>query len=278
MNVSVPSSARSAARPAVSSVTSAFISVGVGAGAPGPAAVVEQRGQPRLLRAAVAVVHDRRGLDRDRAVVVLGELAARGARRPRPAGPVAERRGRRPGRVDAEGVLGHEPAVGRAQADGAGVRPQALDHGGDRVHHVVVPRTAGEAQPAGDRERPVERRARARARRSAPRTGSTSRGRRGQVVDADAGELEARPARRAAWPATTRGRQRFDTNQWSWASVPAHGNTQRSAGTPSVAGPLDRATITAAPCSTALLEFMSFVYGNPTIRLSGPAVRISSAE
>ena len=35
--------------------------------------------------------------------------------------------------------------------------------------------------------------------------------------------------------------------------------------------------MTPAPCSTALFEFMSFVYGKPIQRLSGPGVRISSA-
>ena len=43
-------------------------------------------------------------------------------------------------------------------------------------------------------------------------------------------------------------------------------------------GPLGRAQdAAAAPCSTALLEFIRFVYGKPIIRLSGDGVRISSA-
>ena len=35
--------------------------------------------------------------------------------------------------------------------------------------------------------------------------------------------------------------------------------------------------MTAADCSTALLEFMRFVYGNPIMRLSGVGVAISAA-
>ena len=59
--------------------------------------------------------------------------------------------------------------------------------------------------------------------------------------------------------------------------MPLCGNTQRSRGTPSASARSTEHRITAAPCSTALLEFSRFVYGKPIIRLSGDGVRISSA-
>ena len=68
---------------------------------------------------------------------------------------VAEAGGRRLGAVHAEGVLGDEAAVGGDEAEGAGVLAQPAGHRGDRVHDVVVPRAAGEGQPAGDGERAV---------------------------------------------------------------------------------------------------------------------------
>ena len=84
-----------------------------------------------------------------------------------------------------------------------------------------------------------------------------------------------RPASRMAGDPARVGR--LDTNGVSWASAPAHGNTQRSRGTPSASARSAEHRITAAPCSTALFEFMSLGYGQPTRRLSGPKVRISSA-
>jgi hypothetical protein len=55
---------------------------------------------------------------------------------------------RRLGAVHAEAVLGEVAAVGRDQTALAGIGDQAFGHGGDGVRHVVVPRTAGEGEPA----------------------------------------------------------------------------------------------------------------------------------
>ena len=61
---------------------------------------------------------------------------------------------RRLGPVHAEAVLGEVAAVGGDQTALAGIGDQAFGHGGDRVRHVVVPRTAGEGEPAGHGQRP----------------------------------------------------------------------------------------------------------------------------
>ena len=63
----------------------------------------------------------------------------------------------------------------------------------------------------------------------------------------------------------------------SCACVAASGNTQRSRGTPSAVALAAEHTISAADCSTALLAFMTFVYGHQIQRLSGVGVRICSA-
>ncbi len=101
----------------------------------------------------VAAVHDGPGLHRRRPLVVVLDPGARHCvdlvLRPGVAEPV----GRRGGRVDAEAVLVDVAAVGRHQADRAGVVAQCADHRGDGVAHRVVPRAAGEPQPAVDRER-----------------------------------------------------------------------------------------------------------------------------
>ena len=87
--------------------------------------------------------------------------------------------GRRLRRVDAERVLGDVAAVrptpGRVRPAGS---RRSLHHRRDRVHHVVVPRPAGEREATGARQLAVEATGRGSARRAAPPTGSTSTGRR----------------------------------------------------------------------------------------------------
>ena len=56
---------------------------------------------------------------------------------------------RRLGGVHAERVLGREPAVGPDEPVLAGLFAQVVDDRGDGVHHVVVPRAAGEGQSTG---------------------------------------------------------------------------------------------------------------------------------
>ena len=90
----------------------------------------------------------------------------------------------------------------------------------------------------------------------------------GEVVDADAGQVEGRPPGRAGWRARSGGRRAPTRSS-------GRGRRCRCAGTPSGRG-ARRAPRPArpsrgsapAPCSTALLEFMSFVYGKPIMRLS----------
>ena len=65
-------------------------------------------------------------------------------------------------------------------------------------------------------------------------------------------------------------------NQWSWASVPACRNTHRSRLMPAAVAAAAEHSTSAAPCSTLLLEFMSLVYGKPTMRLSAVGVATSS--
>ena len=150
---------------------------------------------------------------------------------------------------------------------------------GDGMADVVVARPAGEPEPAGDRERPagiVEGKARARGRRSARRRGSTSRGRRGPRRRCLRRPAPGRvsPARRMA--GEERRSARCERNQWSWASAPDSGKTHRSSGTPARRAAATEHRIRAAPWSTRSLAFMSFGYGNDTMRLVGPTVRISS--
>src|SRR5205814_6978977 len=57
------------------------------------------------------------------------------------------------GRVDPDGVFRDEAAVGRAQAERAGVVAKNVDHRGDGMRDVVVPWATRERQPARDRER-----------------------------------------------------------------------------------------------------------------------------
>src|SRR5690606_41977191 len=57
---------------------------------------------------------------------------------------------RRGGRVDADGVLAHRPAVGADEPEGAGVGAHPLHGFGDGVHRVVVVRAPEERQPTGD--------------------------------------------------------------------------------------------------------------------------------
>src|SRR5687768_14162163 len=70
--------------------------------------------------------------------------------------------------------------------------------------------------------------------------------------------------------------RRFETYGVSWASEPAWGKTQRSLGTPRARARSTEHSTSAAPCSTALFEFMSLGYGKPTMRLEASTVRISS--
>ena len=70
---------------------------------------------------------------------------------------------------------------------------------------------------------------------------------------------------------------RSDTNQWSWASAPDHGNTHFSSGTPSARASETEHMITAADWSVSRLAFMALVYGKPIHRLSAVTVAISSA-
>ena len=93
----------------------------------------------------------------------------------------------------------------------------------------------------------------------------------GEVVDADAGErrARARPAMRMAGEECRSAR--LDTNQWSWASAPAvrehpavrAGRRARSAAS------TEHMMQRRRPARPSLLEFISFVYGNPIMRLSG---------
>ena len=147
---------------------------------------------------------------------------------------VAEARRGRFGAVDAEGVLGDEAAVGGDEAHRAGILPQASRHGGDRVHDVVVPRPAREREPAGDRQGPVGARAPAPWPRSAPPTGSRSRGRCGRGRP-----RRRRPAPRAARPGQAHGRRRAEVVALARRGS-GRGRPCRCAGTPSDRGHAER--------------------------------------
>src|SRR5437879_2325985 len=69
---------------------------------------------------------------------------------------------------------------------------------------------------------------------------------------------------------------RLETNQWSWASEPAHGKTHWPSGTPAARAASTEHSNTAAAWSVCMLAFISLGYGKPIMRLSGPGVRISS--
>ena len=97
---------------------------GVGGAAPGPATVGEEGGDDGPFRAAVAIVHDGGGLDRDRTVVGADLLAQLAAGEHVDLGlevRVAIWLRGRGGGEDAEGVLGQEPAVAGDEADRPGV-------------------------------------------------------------------------------------------------------------------------------------------------------------
>src|SRR5947207_6532507 len=68
------------------------------------------------------------------------------------------------------------------------------------------------------------------------------------------------------------------TNQWSWASAPDSGKTQRSSGTPAARAASTEQRMTPAAWSVWMLAFISFGYGNPIMRLSALGVPISSAD
>ena len=54
---------------------------------------------------------------------------------------------------------------------------------------------------------------------------------------------------------------RWERNQWSSASAPASGNTQRSSGTPAARAAATEQMSNAAPWSTCMLAVSSLVYG-----------------
>ena len=99
-------------------------------------------------------------------------------------------------------------------------------------------------------------------RRSAPRTGSTSRGRRGP-----SSSTSMPASSRARAPGEPDGGRRVQVGPVRTRTsgrgrpVPECGNTQRSRGTPSDSGRLDRAQDQAGALLDLLFEFMSFVYG-----------------
>src|SRR3954452_25608148 len=68
------------------------------------------------------------------------------------------------------------------------------------------------------------------------------------------------------------------TNQWSWASVPDHGNTHLSSATPAARAASTEHTMNAADWSVSRLAFMALVYGKPIQRLSAVTVAISSVD
>src|SRR5205807_6377186 len=88
---------------------------------------------------------------------------------------------------------------------------------------------------------------------------------------------------RAAPPATRMAGDEYrfsrsDTNQWSWASAPDHGNTHFASGTPAALAASTEHTMTAADWSVSRLAFMALVYGKPIQRLSAVTVAISSID
>ena len=245
--------------------------VGVARQAPRPAAVVEQAGGDRLLRRAVAAVHDGVRLDRRRpaASSPVGQLAAREGVDLVLRVVVAEPLRRRLGAVHAEGVLGGVAAVGPHEAVLAGLLAQVVDDGGDGVHHVVVPRAAGERQAAGAGELAVGR--------QPERLGAELHGRREARVEVDDRRRRRCRRRRARAPAGRRARSpACGRTCRGWRRTGARGSRCRSAGTPSgrAATPRRSAASTehmmiAAAMSTSLLEFMYLRYGRPMRRLLG---------
>ena len=238
--------------------------------APRPAAVGQQAGGDRLLGRAVPGVHHGVRLDRRRpgGVGGLGQLApGEGVdlvlRRLVAEAPLGRRR-----RVHAEGVLGRVPAVGPHQPALAGALAQLADDGGDGVHHVVVPRTAGEGEAAGAGEltldvEPERRRPELHRRREA----------RVQVDDVDVVDADARPAtgparRRSRSPASGRTCPGWTRTRCSWQSVPAWGKTQRSSAHAVGAGPLDgRHDRRRRPCRRRCWSSCTCGTGAPIIRL-----------
>src|SRR5689334_3457037 len=85
-----------------------------------------------------------------------------------------------------------------------------------------------------------------------------------------------RPAKRMAGDECRFSRS--DTNQWSWASAPDHGNTHLSSGTPAARAASTEQTMSAADWSVSRLAFMALVYGKPIQRLSAVTVAISEAD
>src|SRR4051794_15970098 len=91
-----------------------------------------------------------------------------------------------------------------------------------------------------------------------------------------ASDKAERPAKRIAGDECRLSRS--DTNQWSWVSVPDHGNTHLSSGTPAARAASTEHTMRAADWSVSRLAFIAFVYGKPIQRLSAVTVAISSAD
>ena len=158
-------------------------------------------------------------------------------------------------------MLGGVAAVGRAQADRAGVVAEQTGHGGDAVHRVVVPRPAGEAHAAGDGQLAVEAEAQLVGRDLHRRREARVEVDVGQVVDADAGELEGAAARPGGWRARSTGRP-------GWTRTSGRGRRRRLGEHPPILGDAERLgagstehRMRPAPCSTMLLEFIRFVYG-----------------
>ena len=182
--------------------------------------------------------------------------------------------GRRLGRVDADGVLGDEAAVRRAHAVVAGVGAQPVRHRRDRMGDVVVPRSARERQAAGHGQAGATgRRWRARA---PARAICTADGKH-EYRSTCATSSMPMPASSSAWRPAARiagdecRSPRVDTADVSCASVPLCGKPNDHAGTPSRSAASTEHMSSTALCSTMLFEFMSFGYGKPIHRLSGPA-------
>src|SRR4051812_40923430 len=110
----------------------------VGAVTPRPATVGGEQREQGPLR-PVAVVHDRVGLDGHGPLVVARPLACRSVVDGGLGLVGAEARWSWTVAVDADGVLGEEPAVGGDEPDGVAVlAPEPVDDGGDGVADVVV--------------------------------------------------------------------------------------------------------------------------------------------
>ena len=116
-------------------------------------------------------------------------------------------------------VANHPSPV--AIADRAGRSPATPPPARDPVAGVVVARAAAEGEPTGQGERGRRRRragCRARAPRSARRTGSTSRGRRSTRRRSRHRRCRAPTDRPAGWRGSGTARRRSERNQWSLAS------------------------------------------------------------